>query len=554
MRTEGKKVAEASRLSFSEDQRRDASATFSPAPNNAPGSTPTGNSSPEGAAEALDHCETGEELLAAVLAKRELDHHGTGKYRQPVEPAIDDLPQLPSHWTWASPDQLSAASRNSMAIGPFGSNLKVPDYREEGVPLVFVRHIRAESFAETHYVTPEKAGELAAHAVVGGDLLITKMGEPPGDSAIYPVGSPDAIITADCIKWRLAPGGLDPKFFNYALRTETTKRQIAKRTRGVAQKKISLERFKDIALPLPPLPEQRRIVARIEELFSRLDAGVAALRHAKAQLQRYRQSVLAAAVTGQLTLAWREQHPDTEPGEMLLKRILKRRRDQWEGKYKEPEPIPPDAHELSLGAPENWELVSMEMLIEAPQYGTSKKCSYEIEGSSVLRIPNVINGFVDSSDLKFAKFNDSEIANYSLRENDLLMVRSNGSLSIVGKTALVRSQDQHHLYAGYLIRLRPIASSVDGRFLSLTLAARPLRAQIERKAKSTSGVNNINAKEIQSLVLQLPPLAEQHQIVAEVEARITTIDHLEAELDRQITRSNGLRQSTLAAAFAGNLS
>ena len=80
-----------------------------------------------------------------------------------------------------------------------------------------------------------------------------------------------------------------------------------------------------------------------------------------------------------------------------------------------------------------------------------------------------------------------------------------------------------------------------------------MRAQIEQKAKSTSGVNNINAKEIQALTLSLPPLAEQHQIVAEVEARTIAIDHLEAELDRQITRSNRLRQSTLATAFSGEL-
>ena len=108
----------------------------------------------------------------------------------------------------------------------------------------------------------------------------------------------------------------------------------------IGQKKISQGRFKS-SIPLPPLPEQRRIVARIEELFSRLDAGVAALRHAKAQLQRYRQSVLAAAVTGQLTQAWREQHPDTEPAEELLERILEQRREQWNGRGKYKEPLDP---------------------------------------------------------------------------------------------------------------------------------------------------------------------------------------------------------------------
>ncbi|MEZ5433809.1 MAG: hypothetical protein R3F31_22125 [Verrucomicrobiales bacterium] len=131
-------------------------------------------------------------------------------------------------------------------------------------------------------MTPEKAGELAAHAVVGGDLLITKMGEPPGDSAIYPMGSPDAIITADCIKWRLAPAGLDPKFFNYALRSETTKRQIANRTRGVAQKKISLSDSRTSRSLPQPSPNNAASWRGLRNSFA-AEAGVAALRHAKTQ-------------------------------------------------------------------------------------------------------------------------------------------------------------------------------------------------------------------------------------------------------------------------------
>ncbi|MCP5553984.1 MAG: restriction endonuclease subunit S [Akkermansiaceae bacterium] len=135
-------------------------------------------------------------------------------------------------------------------------------------------------------------------------------------------------------------------------------------------------------IPLPPLPEQRRIVARIEELFSRLDAGVAALRHARAQLQRYRQSVLAAAVTGELTREWREQNAAeasrlsssdkdqrqdasatllTEPADALLERILKLRREMWDGRGKYKEPVEPnDAFDRS--PPSNWQIASMDAL------------------------------------------------------------------------------------------------------------------------------------------------------------------------------------------------
>jgi type I restriction enzyme S subunit len=554
MRTEGKKVAEASRLSVSEDQRRDASATFSPAPNNASGSFPTGNPSAEVAAEALVHCETGEELLAAVLAKRELDHHGTGKYRQPVEPAINDLPQLPSHWAWASPDQLSAASRNSMAIGPFGSNLKVPDYREEGVPLVFVRHIRAESFTETHYVTPEKAGELAAHAVVGGDLLITKMGEPPGDSAVYPVGSPDAIITADCIKWRLAPAGLDPKFFNYALRSETTKRQIAKRTRGVAQKKISLERFKDIALPLPPLSEQRRIVARIEELFSRLDAGVAALRHAKAQLQRYRQSVLAAAVTGQLTQAWREQHPDTEPAEELLKRILEQRREQWNGRGKYKDSDSPDISKMPE-IPARWQWARLDAICaigSGMSVSQNRKNRNPIE-VPYLRVANVQRGHLLLDEMKRMEIDKNRLSDLALKNGDVLF-NEGGDRDKLGRGWIWDGQVEPCITQNHVFR----ASAYDlyatlPKFISHWGNIFGQRFFLDEGTQTTN-LASINKGVLSSFPVPIPPIAEQHQIVAEVEARTTAIDHLEAEIDRQITRSNRLRRSVLAEAFRGGLS
>jgi len=98
-------------------------------------------------------------------------------------------------------------SRHALAIGPFGSNLKVSDYQSEGVPLVFVRNIRAQQFGGrgARFVSEEKADELAAHRVRGGDVLVTKMGDPPGDTTVYPKSGPDAIITADCIKISVGP-------------------------------------------------------------------------------------------------------------------------------------------------------------------------------------------------------------------------------------------------------------------------------------------------------------------------------------------------------------
>jgi type I restriction enzyme S subunit len=118
---------------------------------------------------------------------------------------------LPPGWRLATVDELTGGVRANVTIGPFGSSLKVSDYRDSGVPLVFVRNIRSKRFGGegAKFVAPEKARELQSHEVIPGDVLITKMGDPPGDSAVYR-GQSAAIITADCIRLRTSEDFISP--------------------------------------------------------------------------------------------------------------------------------------------------------------------------------------------------------------------------------------------------------------------------------------------------------------------------------------------------------
>ena len=259
--------------------------------------------------------------LAKLQAKGKLpkDDAWKAKYVEPVAPATSDFPALPEGWCWAGPEQIAAHEDYAIGIGPFGSNLKVSDYRDEGVPLVFVRNIRAESFGGdgTHYVASYKALELKPHIVVAGDLLITKMGEPPGDAAIYPVGSPDAVVTADCIRLRNHPTLSNTRYLLFAIRSPSCRGQIIRVTKGVAQKKVSLARFKGIAFPFPPLIEQARVAAEVDRLFSVTDATVHAVERELHRLSRLRQSILKWAFEGRLV----DQDPSDEPASALLERI-----------------------------------------------------------------------------------------------------------------------------------------------------------------------------------------------------------------------------------------
>ena len=248
--------------------------------------------------------ETGEALLARILAERRQYWEGRRNYKEPVVPNTSNLPKLPDGWCWAGTEQVTAGIDNAITIGPFGSNLMVKDYLESGVSLIFVREIRSENFrrADTRYVSPQKAEELATHKVRGGDVVITKMGEPPGDTAIYPEDLWDAIATSDCIKLTPNLKGTTAAFLKYVIRGQPVKNQIERVTRGVAQKKMSLARFKTVAVPFPPLAEQTRIVAEVERRLSVVEELEAAVSANLQRASRLRQSVLQRAFTGELAL------------------------------------------------------------------------------------------------------------------------------------------------------------------------------------------------------------------------------------------------------------
>ena len=231
----------------------------------------------------------------------------------------DTFLNIPDNWIATSPEEIAAPQQYSLAIGPFGSNLKVSDYTNVGVPIVFVKNIRSGDFLTNRkYVSISKAKELFQHTVRPGDLLITKMGDPPGDCCVYGNDLENGIITSDCLKFSTWDKYVETRLYNFILNSFIIKSQFIELTQGVAQQKISLERFKSIHLPLPPLEEQKEIVRQVDKLFTLADQVEAHYKNAKAQVDKLSQSVLAKAFRGDLV----PQDPNDEPAEKLLERIL----------------------------------------------------------------------------------------------------------------------------------------------------------------------------------------------------------------------------------------
>lgn len=365
---------------------------------------------------------------------------------------------------------------------------------------------------------------------------------------------------------------IQPKFLYYFLQSKFA--FLNTNTRGVGIPHIDPNHFGNLLFPLTSEASQIAIISKIEELFSHIDVGVEGLKQTKAKLQQYRQSVLKDSVTGKLTEKWREQNADKlEPADKLLERILAERRanweqeqlkafaakgslpkdDKWKEKYKVVDSFKDSELSRLMPLPEGWSYVKLGQLIEDPSYGTSKKCTYDLKGKGVLRIPNIVAGEINSEDMKYAEFTKEEISTYQLKKGDILTIRSNGSVSLVGKCAVVSEKDTDFLFAGYLIRLRPLLAIVDPYYLQFVLMSGFLRKQIETLAKSSSGVNNINSGELQSLIIPMCSLAEQNFISQNIDSKELIISRQFEQYEKLLIKASRSKSSILSKAFSGKL-
>jgi len=463
---------------------------------------------------------------------------------------------LPDGWVWAAIGDMVGAD----GVFTDGDWVESKDQDPQGdVRLVQLADIGDGVYRNKsdRYLTSAKAAELGCKFLKPGDVLIARMPDPLGRACIFP-GDPKPCVTAvDVCIVHSGNQGVDHRWLMLFINSPQIRAEIASYQSGSTRKRISRSNLARILFPVPPLPEQRRIVAEIETQFTRLDAGVAALERARANLRRYKATVLKSACEGRLVpteaeLA-RAEGRDYEPAGRLLARILAQRRARWEaehpGKQYE-EPNPPDTENLPE-LPEGWVWASLERLSWHSNYGTSQKCDYEVTEAPVLRIPNIVNGTVDLQDLKYATMPQALGRSDELAPGDLLIVRTNGSRDLIGRSALVRTEfNRPYFFASYLIRFRIIQVS---DWIATIWDAPFMREWLERAAATSAGQYNISVGTLNHLPIPIPPLAEQRRIVAEVERRLSVVAALEVAVVAALARARRLRRAVLERAFEGRL-
>jgi type I restriction enzyme S subunit len=264
-----------------------------------------------------------------------------------------------------------------------------------------------------------------------------------------------------------------------------------------------------IEIPLPPLAEQHRIVAKIEELFSELDKGIETLKTAQQQLKVYRQAVLKYAFEGKLT------NPDVKEGEL----------------------------------PEGWVKTTVKQFAESIQYGYTESSSKEVIGPKFLRITDIQDNKVKWSSVPYCKIDNSEKSKYLLKDGDLVFARTGAT---VGKSFLIKGQIPESVFASYLIRVR-FPKEVSDFYVWFYFQSPFYWQQIIDKSVGT-GQPNVNGTRLGELEVIFPKsLKEQNFIVQEIESRLSVCDKIEESIEQGLQQAEALRQSILKKAFEGKL-
>ena len=528
--------------------------------------------------------EPAEELLQSISSQRKiLIANGDIKVKKsdPVLTGVEEDEPVPAGWSQTHIWQLlRKAGAGSTPLGGKKS------YVEEGV--IFLRSqnvwnsgLRLQGAARIKSETHEKMKNTHVQPC---DILLNITGASIGRCAIVPSKMEPANVSQHVAILRLIDTGL-VDFLHLVIISPHFQQTIMAEQVGVSREGLSMTSLKKFVVPLPPLAEQKRIVAKVDELMALCDqleqqrehrvsvretASKACLEQlttteSKEELatawhrvgdnfellydtpetvQQLRQSILELAVQGKLV----PQDPEDEPAEALLAVLHTRKHRLLESGIIRKEKAYPSISddEIPHSLPSTWVWVRVGELSAIVEYGTSEKSAAVGPGVPVLRMGNIQNGAVLLDNVKYVSPDIADLPKLYLRDGDLLFNRTN-SWELVGKTGVFRGPSEKFTFASYLIRLRTFVE-VDPDFVNFAMNAPYYRfTQIEPTLTQQCGQANFNGTKMKNSLVPLPPLAEQKRIVAKVDELMALCDQLEQQVTHRQETTQRLLEATVAA-------
>jgi len=524
------------------------------------------------------------ELLKEIEAeKQRLVKEGKIKKPKPLPPVTEqEKPYaLPKEWKWVRFGEI--AQHNSGKTLDGGRNTGLPR-KYITTSNVYWGRFQLNNVREMLI----REDELDKCSARKGDLLICEGGEA-GRAAVWEL--PEEICFQNHVHRARLYKDVNPYFAYRFFEKINASGEINNYRKGVGISNMSSKALASIVFPLPSTSEQHRIIAKIDELMARCDeleklrtaqqgarltVHAAAIKqllniaepaqHQRAQaflakhfselyavkenVAELRKAILQLAVMGKLV----PQNPDDQPASELLKEIeAEKQRLVKEGKIKKPKPAPSIAQaDEPFPVPDNWRWVRIAELAESVDYGTSQKTCDDSSLVPVYRMGNIVDGRLIGEGFKYISPKIDELPRLFLQPNDILFNRTN-SYELVGKSARYTGHAEQATFASYLIRVRLLDALLSPVFMSLAMNAPYFRlTQIEPEIVQQCGQANFNGTKLSLCVIPLPPLAEQHRIVARINQLMVLCDSLEQQINATTEKQTELLSNLICAQSQGS--
>ncbi|TJW87610.1 MAG: hypothetical protein E5V92_08910 [Mesorhizobium sp.] len=454
--------------------------------------------------------------------------------------------ELPEGWCWAPLEAVAP-------VNPLTTFQDIPDKEELAfVPMAAVSEETGRIILNQR--RPAKDVAKGYVRFMDGDVIFAKITPCMENGKVAPVSGLPSQFGAGSTEFHvLRPKSVDQRYLWYWLVSRRFRLQAQRHMSGSAgQLRVPVDYLRRSSMPVPPLPEQRRIVTRIDELFAEIAEGEAALTDARKGLESFHRALLKAAVTGELTENWRAANAVAETGHDLLARIKAERAAMFgKGRGRRSADARPIDKTSLPELPVGWTWATIGDLTEFVTSGSRGwKEFYADTGAIFVRAQNINSGKLDLTDAAFVQLPAKAEGLRTLVKRDDVLVTITGANVTVSARVI---QDLPEAYVNqHVALLRPLVAETS-EFILLWLQAEGAGKSQLISAAYGAGKPGLNLDNIREVMVALPPPAEAAEIISRVHDALSAHSDTIAVLDAEAADAAHLKQSILKAGFEGRL-
>ncbi len=428
---------------------------------------------------------------------------------------------LPDNWEWST--------FGTIADFLNGRAFKKSEWSENGKPIIRIQNLTGSSNKLNRYSGPIENRYL----IEDGDLLFSWS----ATLGAFVYRGEDAVLNQHIYK--VIPS-INQSYLYYLLNHYS--RKLYSKVHGSGMQHITKTRFENMRIPIPPLNEQHRIVAKIEELFTKLDAGVEYLKQSKMQLEQYRQSVLKAAFEGKLTEEWHKEHSEITGTDYLIEMLGENFNNNLILDVAQP------------NKSDYWVWINIEMICEEIVRGITPRGIHTPKNTGIIPFIRVGNLTFDGSlNLDSKSFYIDQQTHEKMKRSTVIPgdVLMNITGPPLGKISIVPNDFQEYNINQAIARFRP--KFIDNKYICYYLLSPLALIFFNEVKKATAGQSNLNLQNCRDLPIPIMGPQEQKRIVNSIETVFVYSKSTMTLLNNQIMEYSHLKQSILAKAFSGKL-